>query len=226
MRTNSPAVHKCRRLLHPDQHLAVLFLDVIHLGATRQASPSANICLKYFFRNHPPISPLFSLAFNLLPITNVEEAVNIGGGGGGGALLIAASNGITVNGAITANGGGNESYYYGSGFYYSGSGSGGAIRLVASKIIGSGTIGVYGQNGNNGRIRFDTFENDFSGNVLLATFRSRLSADHYSNFRTSGTQLAVTSVGGSSRFRRRPPVFCPRRMPLFPPSKIIPFPSW
>ena len=43
------------------------------MRATRQATQRQYL-LKYFFRNHPPISPTFSLAFNLLPITNVEEA--------------------------------------------------------------------------------------------------------------------------------------------------------
>jgi hypothetical protein len=114
---------------------------------------------------------------------------NFGGGGGGGALLIAVSNTITVNGNVLANGG----YNYPND---SGPGSGGAIRLVASKIIGSGIIGAYGNGpiSNNGRIRFDTFENDFSGTV----------GGNFSQgyqpiiIPTSGqgTQLAVTSVGG------------------------------
>ncbi len=55
-----------------------------------------------------------------------------GGSGGGGAILIAASSSITLNGNISAYGGfprNNAGY-----------GSGGAIRLVASQISGSGSI--------------------------------------------------------------------------------------
>jgi hypothetical protein len=109
---------------------------------------------------------------------------NDGGGGGGGAILIAASASITVNGSIGANGanpGANAGY-----------GSGGAIRLVASQISGSGSI--YVGPGNPGRIRFDTYDNEFNGNI---------SGQFTSGFQpiiipSAGQlpQLSVTSVGG------------------------------
>jgi hypothetical protein len=80
-----------------------------------------------------------------------------GGGAGGGALLIASSAGITVNGTITANGGASLD---GTG------GGGGSIRLVAPIIDGSdGVLSATGGQpaGMNGRVRFETFNNRFTG---------------------------------------------------------------
>ena len=58
------------------------------------------------------------------------------GGGGGGAMLIASSKDITVTGSIHADGGGQT---YG-GASYGGTGSRGAIRLVADRVSGAGTV--------------------------------------------------------------------------------------
>ncbi len=64
------------------------------------------------------------------------------GGGGGGALVIASSTKIVVNGAVTANGG--NGYHPGNTNFcesvMAGSGSGGAIRLVAPEIQGTGSL--------------------------------------------------------------------------------------
>jgi hypothetical protein len=107
-----------------------------------------------------------------------------GGGGGGGAILIAASSSIIVNGSIYASGGqpGNNGGY----------GSGGAIRLVATQISGSGSISTTPNNP--GRIRFDTYDNEFAGGV---------SGQFSSGFQpiiipSAGQlpQLTVTSIGG------------------------------
>lgn len=110
---------------------------------------------------------------------NYVPQTHYGGGGGGGALLIAVSSAITVNGLVLSRGGSGE----GQGF-----GSGGAIRLVAAQISGNGAIG--GQ----GRIRFDTYDNEFSGNVS-GQFTS---GSQFIIIPTSGQlpQLTVTSVGG------------------------------
>jgi hypothetical protein len=111
-------------------------------------------------------------------------AYAFGGSGGGGALLIAASTSIALNGTISANGGNSACY--------GGTGSGGAVRLVASQISGSGQVTTSG--GGSGRIRFDTYDNEFSGNV---------SSQFTSGFQpiivpSAGQlpQLAVASVGG------------------------------
>lgn len=61
--------------------------------------------------------------------------IGSGGGGGGGAILIIATGRITLNGMITARGGPG---------HYTGAGSGGAVRLVASEIFGNGQVNVEG----------------------------------------------------------------------------------
>jgi hypothetical protein len=107
-----------------------------------------------------------------------------GGGGGGGAILIAASTSITVNGTISASGGqpGNDG----------GWGSGGAIRLVASQISGSGSIPTTPNS--SGRIRFDTYDNEFSG-VVYGQFTSGFQPIIIPSAGQLA-QLTVTSVGG------------------------------
>ena len=107
-----------------------------------------------------------------------------GAGGGGGAILIAASGLISVNGNINANGGGGGNF--------AGTGSGGAIRLVASQISVNGYVSANGQAA--GRIRFDTYDNEFAGSVA---------GQFTSGFQpiiipSAGQlpQLTVTSVGG------------------------------
>ncbi len=79
-----------------------------------------------------------------------------GGGGGGGAILLASNTRIVVAGGsfITANGGswrGNSRM----------DGSGGAIRLLAPRVEGSGRIQVHGGGGGGasaGRIRVDSLD--------------------------------------------------------------------
>ncbi|HVV01181.1 MAG TPA: hypothetical protein VHH88_07435 [Verrucomicrobiae bacterium] len=68
------------------------------------------------------------------------------GGGGGGAILVAAAGTATVNGNIQADGG----RYTGCGAW---GGSGGAVRLVANQIIGSGRIEAIGDHP--GRVRLE-----------------------------------------------------------------------
>jgi hypothetical protein len=80
-----------------------------------------------------------------------------GGGGGGGALLIASSGTITLSGSITATGGGGGGS---SGGPAGGAGSGGAVRLVASTLVGNASIDVSGGSGASpGRIRIEAFTN-------------------------------------------------------------------
>jgi hypothetical protein len=98
----------------------------------------------------------------------------IGGGGGGGAVMIAASNEITLGGNIYCSGGGVNNQQF------CGAGSGGAVRLVSTRLKGSGTIhaggaGAYGASSTAewpfssvsgaGRVRVDTLEYSFSGNI-------------------------------------------------------------
>lgn len=83
-----------------------------------------------------------------------------GGGGGGGAILLAANNRITINGTVSALGG--------FGGACNNPGSGGAIRLVAFRVEGTGTLdcrsgpsagrGPGSGDRGFGRIRVDTLE--------------------------------------------------------------------
>jgi hypothetical protein len=104
----------------------------------------------------------------------------VGGGGGGGALLLGSSTKIVLNGGILASGG--DSASRGD---VDNAGSGGAIRLVAPAVEGSGRLHVFGGNqdfsesgsnlGGHGRIRIDAFE--ISGAAGMAFDpRSSLSA--------------------------------------------------
>jgi hypothetical protein len=92
-----------------------------------------------------------------------------GGGGGGGAIVIASSTRITVNGALTADGG--------SAGACGGSGSGGAVRLVAPVIAGAGTISAVSppscaQTQASGRIRLEAYTNAYTGNASPFFFTS------------------------------------------------------
>jgi hypothetical protein len=110
---------------------------------------------------------------------------DIGGGGGGGAILIATSGTLTISGSILARGGSGVYSYTGTswGNWYrvfvgtAGAGSGGAIRLVATTISGSGTLDTSGgqalfgdynyssnfDSGGLGRIRLDGLSITFNG---------------------------------------------------------------
>ncbi len=94
--------------------------------------------------------------------TGDATSSNLGGsgGGGGGAILIAAKN-ILLSGEISSRGGnagGNGGF-----------GSGGAIRLVCSGLVGTGQAATDGTG--KGRIRIESITNLFGGQ-LLGTFTS------------------------------------------------------
>jgi hypothetical protein len=93
-----------------------------------------------------------------------ETGYDYGGAAGGGAILLATAGDLTVDGWISSNGG-IGSYRSGCCYWYagSGSGSGGAIRIVAETIAGTGALyaigrpqqgGHYGSSGW-GRIRIE-----------------------------------------------------------------------
>jgi hypothetical protein len=71
-------------------------------------------------------------------------------GGGGGAILIASSTTIAIDGGLHANGGTGSCTSCGGDYNTTacgGGGSGGAIRLVANRIEGSGSITALGGEG-------------------------------------------------------------------------------
>jgi hypothetical protein len=94
----------------------------------------------------------------------------LGGCGGGGAFLVAASGTITVDGRVLAIGG---TYNTQGAACAGGGGSGGAVRLIASKVVGNGEINVsggwsgyltaYTGYGGAGRIRIDSPDLNFGG---------------------------------------------------------------
>lgn len=89
-----------------------------------------------------------------------------GGGGGGGAILIAASGTVDITGSIVADGG-NNGALSGSGVGCdAGPGAGGGIRVVATTILGNGSVVARGglsyfrslsstYRAGSGRIRFE-----------------------------------------------------------------------
>jgi hypothetical protein len=119
-----------------------------------------------------------------------------GGGGGGGAILIAASNTLELNGQIIATGG----QLYG----YAGSGSGGGVRLVAALFSGTGIINASGgarvggsAGGGAGRVRIDSLENTFGGQIVGAV-SSQGFQPIIIQTNAVGIQLAIATVGGAA----------------------------
>lgn len=101
-----------------------------------------------------------------------------GGGAGGGAILIAATATVNLNGSIIADGGDGKHYGSGTGVQASGSGGGGAVRIVADLISGDGSVSALGgtftwntsltQIGGSGRVRLEA--NQING--ILQTYPS------------------------------------------------------
>ncbi len=115
-----------------------------------------------------------------------------GGGGGGGALLISANTRIALNGLIKAQGGANRVCVN--------SGSGGAVRLVATKVEGAGTINTQDGNGNaegRGRIRVDAI--DLSGlSVHFQPDAARTVGSNLISFAPLTPRLETIEVAGNA----------------------------
>lgn len=127
-----------------------------------------------------------------------ENNNGYGGGGGGGAILIASNTKITIINTCTAG-------IYARGGYGScngGSGSGGAIRLVAPIVSGVGNIDVSGgsdcgsRGGSQGRIRIDCTDDFAYRSLNLVGSFSRGSQMFV--FQTNTVQLDITSAAGQS----------------------------
>ena len=128
-----------------------------------------------------------------------------GGGGGGGGLLIATSATLNVIGTVNADGGdsGSGPISIGEGGK-GGGGSGGAIRLVATTIIGEGTITAKGGSGTSGGAG-QSGGNGADGRIALETENLLRGADTTPSFAFFGPQpvfvanlpsLTVTEVAG------------------------------
>ena len=122
------------------------------------------------------------------------------GGGGGGALMIVSSAEIQLmGGALLAEGGSPGNFanrFTGSGSVIGGYGSGGSVRLIASRIFGTGAILTTGRSDSAGlgRVRFDTPDNSFGGTVRGSS--SQGFQPIILPAAGQGVQLTVQSVSG------------------------------
>ena len=117
------------------------------------------------------------------------------GGGGGGAIVIASSGGIRIDGTVHANGGTGASVCNDFFCIYEGTGSGGAIRLVANRIEGSGTISATASSpigGSPGVIRTEAFVFALTN---LTNPIAQQDAPHSLNFASPGS-IRITSIAG------------------------------
>ncbi len=135
-----------------------------------------------------------------------------GGGGGGGAILLASNVSVTINGAILANGG--ATYNPASGRYdcyggncngdCPGTGSGGAIRVLAPTFSGSGSLQATVSTNNApytfGWIRVETADNQWTGNAIGILTAVALSPSPIGlpGTSTGFPTLNITSIGGVS----------------------------
>lgn len=116
------------------------------------------------------------------------------GGGGGGAILIASDLDITVNGHINVDGG----TYRWSGASYGGRGSGGAIKLMADRIEGSGVLWARGGRTQTdtvaGRIRLEAFFRPLAAKAIPpSTATAPIAAPDFGDI----PSLIITSVDGA-----------------------------
>lgn len=121
-----------------------------------------------------------------------DNNTGIGGAGGGGAILIASSTSITLaSGSIISVRGGNNTIYASGGGY---GGSGGAIRLIANTISGSGTLRAEGgASGSRGFIRAEAFNlNSFTAQGVPAAILGLPNPVQIAN----APQLRIVSVAG------------------------------
>ncbi|HWY77114.1 MAG TPA: hypothetical protein VN281_15930 [Verrucomicrobiae bacterium] len=93
-----------------------------------------------------------------------------GGGGGGGGVLIASTTSIDVSGTIRADGG--DGLIFASVVHLN-PGSGGAIRLVAPVVAGTGVLSANGPGGsdpvyNYGRVRIDSIDRRYLNFAITA----------------------------------------------------------
>ncbi|MEX0325922.1 MAG: hypothetical protein AB3N33_07535 [Puniceicoccaceae bacterium] len=123
------------------------------------------------------------------------------GGAGGGAILISSSRDVVVNGGIYARGGNAQAQAPDHNGRYGGGGSGGAIRIVADRILGSGALNANGGDsfggssfdGGGGRIRLEAYYRPISGNATpTPSATAPMDTDAFLNDR----QLWIANVAG------------------------------
>lgn len=132
------------------------------------------------------------------------------GGGGGGAILIASSTRINIGGGHIRANGGNSGTGTGTvcGNSSASAGSGGAIRLVAPQILGSGTLRAIGgapcalgTPGGDGRIRLEATALDFTGSAVPVPSTSLVAgpvSPAGNPVLANVPTLAIASIGGQA----------------------------
>jgi hypothetical protein len=114
-----------------------------------------------------------------------DRPIGAGGGAGGGAILIASSTSIAITGLIRANGGAAAGEGSGGG----GPGAGGAIRLTAPSISGTGTLQA-------ARVRLETA--NYQGPTNISQPFTVTSTPNLFLPTTPPGSLRITSIGGAS----------------------------
>ena len=130
----------------------------------------------------------------------------LGGGGGGGAVLIASSTRISVSGTIRADGGTGATYLFQfvCGPYHLNPGSGGAIRLLAPVVAGSGLLSANGPTtggaalNNFGRVRVDSIDRrgiffNATGDYSIGTYMTTFPAPRLDIVEVGGTNIVQGS---------------------------------
>jgi hypothetical protein len=118
------------------------------------------------------------------------------GGAGGGAILVASSRDIDIpTGGLIQARGGTRTW---GGASYGGDGSGGAIKLVADRVQGGGSVDARAgdtNNNNRGRVRIEAFYRPFAPNALpVPSATAPVESFDFS----SQPGLAVISVSGNN----------------------------
>jgi hypothetical protein len=111
------------------------------------------------------------------------------GDGGGGAVLLASNTRIEVIGAIRAKPGTQVSQH---------AGSGGAIRLLAPVVTGSGTLDVGAGGGGHGRVRIDGFERSAAFNYANVPAVCISGGAFMTVFPPSRPRLDIVEAAGTS----------------------------
>jgi len=138
----------------------------------------------------------------LIPLVGGSGAGGIqgyGGGGGGGAILIASNTLVNVTGSVQAQGGRTSNNNNG-GANCAG-GSGGAVRLVGTRVTGNGTVHADGSGyapsyrGGGGRVRIDRMVQ--SEGIPTVSAGHWVSSSLMLVFPDNLSQLDVTHVAGT-----------------------------
>jgi len=114
-----------------------------------------------------------------------DRPIGAGGGAGGGAILIASSSSIAITGIIRANGGAAAGEGSGGG----GTGAGGAIRLMAPSISGTGIVQA-------ARVRLETA--NYQGPTAISQPFTITSTPNLYLPTVPPGSLRIASIGGTS----------------------------